>query len=90
MKQWRIYLAGVLVLERDLAVRLGRTTDVVRSIDELQDCCPLPIAKVWSLRVLDNRAARGIESTIAGALSARLERSRWFRFQLGNETDKAV
>ncbi|NIK50277.1 hypothetical protein [Xanthomonas arboricola] len=83
-------MAAVPVTDGRTAFRIGRTTDLAGAVYGLIELCPLKIAKVWSIPVLDNRAARGIERDIANAFRVRHLHGAWYSFQTNCSLQKAV
>ncbi|MBV6687336.1 hypothetical protein KV692_05440 [Xanthomonas euvesicatoria pv. physalidis] len=89
LKRWWVYLAAVPLADGKSAFRLGRSTDLLETIRQLQDGSPLRITRLWALPTCSERSSCAAISSIKSNLRAYFDHSAWMHMATGREKDKA-
>ncbi|MCF8799240.1 hypothetical protein [Xanthomonas campestris] len=90
LKRWWVYLAAVPLADGKSAFRLGRSVDMVTTVQQLQEGSPLRVTRVWALPTCSERAACAAVAGLQSDLSAYRDHDAWLHMRTDQDSDKAA
>ncbi|MFA8515764.1 hypothetical protein [Xanthomonas campestris] len=90
LKRWWVYLAAVPLADGKSAFRLGRSVDMAATLKQVQEACPMRIAKVWTMPTCSERAACAAVAQMASDLGKYWQHGSWLHMRTDQQADKAA
>jgi len=90
LKRWWVYLAAVPLADGKSAFRLGRSVDMVTTVQQLQEGSPLRVSRVWALPTCSERAACAAVAGLQANLSAYRDHHAWLHMRTDQDSDRAA
>ncbi|MEA9886002.1 hypothetical protein VDG05_16970 [Xanthomonas campestris pv. raphani] len=90
LKRWWVYLAAVPLADGKSAFRLGRSVDMVTTVQQLQEGSPLRVTRVWALPTCSERAACAAVAGLQADLAAYRDHDAWLHMRTDQDSDKAA
>ncbi|MBB3832540.1 hypothetical protein FHR55_000706 [Xanthomonas arboricola] len=90
LKRWWVYLAAVPLANGKSAFRLGRSVDLPATLKQVQESCPVRIAKVWTMPTCSERAAHAAVAGMTTDLSEYLQHGSWLHMPTDQDAAKGA